>query len=38
MVFSLQGLLAEAIALHTQSSDVGLADGAWCPADGEEHP
>lgn len=30
--------LLAVLALHTQSSAVGLADGRWCPTDGDEAP
>lgn len=38
VILSLARRLDAVIALHAQVSAVGLADGAWCPADGEETP
>ncbi len=36
--FELGGRLDAVVALHRQSSTIGLADGEWCPADGFDDP
>jgi hypothetical protein len=36
VILALVERLDAVVKLHRQTSEVGLADGAWCPADGEE--
>lgn len=38
VILELVERLDAVVALHRQSSDVGLADGLWCPADGDVDP
>jgi hypothetical protein len=38
VILALVERLDDVVTLHRQTSEVGLADGAWCPADGDPYP